>query len=206
MRRLVDAAEHGQVRGRLSGPDRAMVYRIALGTGYRSGELQSLTPESFSLDGEYPVVVVEASASKLRRRDVEPIQTALAATLRRWLQDIPRGERLFPVNRWQTLSGLKFDLRSSGIEYETDEGFADIHSQRHTYTSLAKSDAPVKVVQTLARHSTPALTLNCYSHVGLYDEAPALDALPDLTKQPPRSEPAAKTGPMTATWHKVAAP
>jgi hypothetical protein len=40
--RLIHAAEHGAVRCRLSGPDRAMLYRIAAGTGYRSEELQSL--------------------------------------------------------------------------------------------------------------------------------------------------------------------
>jgi integrase len=108
--RLVKAAEHGEVRCRLAGPDRAMLYRIALGTGYRSGELQSLTPESFDLDGEYPTITVEAGSSKRRRREVQPIQPALAALLRLWLADKPRGERIFPVNRWAILTGLKADL------------------------------------------------------------------------------------------------
>ncbi|HKM54691.1 MAG TPA: tyrosine-type recombinase/integrase, partial [Isosphaeraceae bacterium] len=80
------------------------------------------------------------------------------------------------------------DLRSAGIAYTTDEGTADFHALRHTYiTALAKSNAPVKIVQTLARHSTPVLTLGVYAHVGLYDQAPALDALPDLTQPAPRS-------------------
>src|SRR4051794_28320047 len=43
------------------------------------------------------------------------------------------------------------------------------------------SSAPVKVVQSLARHSTPTLTLGIYAHVGLFDQTGALDALPDLS-------------------------
>lgn len=34
----------------MSGPDRAMLYRLAAGTGFRAGELRSLTPASFDLE------------------------------------------------------------------------------------------------------------------------------------------------------------
>jgi integrase len=208
--RLIDAAEQGAVRCRLSGPDRAMLYRIAAGTGYRSEELQSLTPESFALEGAYPTITVEAGNSKRRRRDVQPIQPALAAMLAPWVAARPKGKPIFPVSRWAILTGLQADLRSAGIAYTTDEGTADFHALRHTYiTALAKSNAPVKIVQTLARHSTPVLMLGVYTHVGLYDQAPALDALPDLTRPAPRSEPTilAPTGTDSATFecHKVAA-
>ena len=65
---------------------------------------------------------------------------------------------------------------------------ADFHALRHSYiTALAMSNAPVKVVQSLARHSTPTLTLGIYAHVGLYDQTAALDALPDLTADRPRA-------------------
>ena len=62
---------------------------------------------------------------------------------------------------------------------------------------LAKSNAPVKVVQTLARHSTPTLTLGTYSHVGLFDHTAALVALSDLSEQPTRNE--AASLPVTGT-------
>src|SRR5262249_51388920 len=76
------------------------------------------------------------------------------------------------------------DLEAAGIPYWDASGrVADFHCLRHSYlTALAKSNAPVKVVQTLARHSTPTLTLGVYAHVGLYDQAAALDALPDLSR------------------------
>jgi hypothetical protein len=49
---------------------------------------------------------------------------------------------------------------------------------------LAKSNLPVKVVQTMARHSDPKMTLNVYSHLTVHDTSTALDALPDLSKRP----------------------
>jgi len=174
----------------MTGPDRAMLYRITVGTGFRSEEVQSLTLDSFDLDGPYPTITIEAGKSKRRRRDVQPIQPALASLLQPWLAGRPEGTPVFPVDRWEILEALKADLRAAGVEYRTDEGYADFHALRHTYiTTLAKSNAPVKVVQSLARHSTPVLTLGVYTHLGLYDQTPALDALPDLTKPAPRSEP-----------------
>jgi integrase len=193
--RLTAFAESGPERGNLSGTDRAMLYRIAAGTGFRSEELQSLTPESFALDGDYPTITVEPKDSKRRRRDVQPIHAALASMLKAWLAQRPEGQPVFPADRWQILEALKADLKVAGIEYETDEGFADVHSLRHGYiTALAKSNAPVKIVQSLARHSTPVLTLGVYTHLGLYDQTPALDALPDLTKTPPTTQTARKIG------------
>ena len=63
---------------------------------------------------------------------------------------------------------------------ETASGTADFHCLRHSYvTALAMSNAPVKVVQSLARHSTPSLTFGIYAHVGLHDQAPP--SMPCLT-------------------------
>ncbi len=84
-----------------------MFYLIAAGTGYRSGELQSLTPESFELEGPCPTITVQAVDSKSRSRDVQPIQTALAAMLKPWLSRKPEGQRIFPVSRWAILEALQ---------------------------------------------------------------------------------------------------
>jgi integrase len=45
----------------MTGTDRAMLYRVAMGTGFRSGELRSLTPESFDLNGNTSRFTVEAA-------------------------------------------------------------------------------------------------------------------------------------------------
>ncbi|WP_422930849.1 hypothetical protein [Singulisphaera sp. PoT] len=43
---------------------------------------------------------------------------------------------------------------------------------------MAQSSVPEWTIQTLARHSTPTLTLGVYSHVGLADQSATLAALP----------------------------
>lgn len=60
---------------KISGPDRAMIYRLALGTGFRAKELRSMTPASFDLHADPPTVSVTATHSKRRRNDVQPIRT-----------------------------------------------------------------------------------------------------------------------------------
>ena len=69
----------------MSGPDRAMVYRLAAGTGFRASELRSLTPASFNLEANPPTVTVGTSYSKRRREDVQPIRPDLAALIAPWL-------------------------------------------------------------------------------------------------------------------------
>jgi len=55
-------------------------------------------------------------------------------------------------------------LRPPGIPKLTDEGKFDFHAARTAYiTFLLESGATVKEAQTLARHSTPTLTMNTYA-------------------------------------------
>src|SRR4029079_3783901 len=86
---------------------------------------------------------------------------------------------------------IRHDLEAAGLPYRDASGrVADFHALRHSYiTALAMSKAPVKVIQSLARHSTPSLTLGIYAHVGLYDQTAALDALPCHPGAVPDTEP-----------------
>jgi integrase len=95
LRRILDAAERGPVVLTLTGPDRAMLYRLAMATGFRANELRTLTPEAFDLDGDPPTVTAKAAYSKRRRDDVQPIQPEMAAALRPWLAARPSGKPLF---------------------------------------------------------------------------------------------------------------
>ena len=51
------------------GPERAMLYRVALESGLRAGELRSLVVGSFKLRGQPATITVKASYSKRRRED-----------------------------------------------------------------------------------------------------------------------------------------
>ncbi len=190
--RLIDATERRTMpQLNLSGPDRAMLYRLAVGTGFRASELRSLATSSFGLDAEPPTVTVEAAHSKRRRTDCQPIRQDLSEVLRLWLQDRPAGERPFTKLPRDTARMLRGDLKAAGIPYTDDDGrVVDFHSLRHTYISgIVASGASVKVAQELARHSTPTLTIGRYSHARLHDLQGALDGLPGLTPTDRTSEP-----------------
>jgi integrase len=194
--RVIQAAESGRTVKNLTGPDRAMLYLVAAGTGFRRNELRTLTPESFNLDGDPPTVLVKAAFSKRRRDDVQPIPVALANRLRPWLATRPAGEPLFGRLTTRTAEMLRVDLEAAGVPYETSEGRADFHGTRVTYiTNLVASGASVKTCQTLARHSDPSLTIGVYAKTSLHDVQGAVEALPNLAPQEkPPTEPLARTG------------
>ena len=57
----------------------------------------------------------------------------------------------------------------------------DVHALRHTFgTMLAKAGVSLQVAQRAMRHSTPTLTANVYTHLGLLDVADAVSRLPVL--------------------------
>jgi hypothetical protein len=90
---------------------------------------------------------------------------------------------------------LRVDLEAAGIPYETDAGIADFHSLRGCYISyLVSSGASVKTCQTLARHSTPSLTIGVYAKASLHDISGAVEALPDLTTRARQPKALRKTG------------
>ncbi|WZP00724.1 tyrosine-type recombinase/integrase [Isosphaeraceae bacterium EP7] len=90
--RLIRAAERGPVVYGLCGTDRAMAYRLAVGTGYRVNELRALTLENFHLDGSHPRVVLRPAETKNRRGADQPLPAPLAEELRGWLASKPRGD------------------------------------------------------------------------------------------------------------------
>ncbi len=178
---LIRTAEAGPRRYGLSGPDRAMLYRLAAGTGFRAGELGSLTPESFRLGGDPPLVVVSAAYSKRRREDEQPISHALAELLRPWLARRPAGLHVFDVARLSEATGrmIREDFEAAGIQARDASGdVLDFHGLRHSYVStLVRSGASVKEAQELARHSTPTLTFGRYAHVRRHDLARVVERL-----------------------------
>jgi hypothetical protein len=188
-----------------------MVYRLALGTGFRAKELRSLTPESFELDGDMPAVIVAAAYSKHRRKDRQPIRRDLADMLRPWLADKPQGQPVFGRLPSGTSRILQSDLaaaRKAWLQEAPSEGtrrarekcdflkyenaaaeVVDFHAMRHTYISgIVAGGASVKTAQELARHSDPALTIGRYSHARPRDMQNALDTMPSLVPAAPKAE------------------
>ncbi len=166
---------------------RGLLYRLALETGLRAGELRSLTVSSLLLDTDSPVVTLSAGASKNRKAARQSISAALAAELRDFATGEPR-EQLFALPaEWQLAKMLRADLEaaralwladadcpeerntraeSDFLKAETSTGqVLDFHSLRHSTGSwLARAGVAVPTIQRVMRHSTPVLTLGTYGH------------------------------------------
>jgi integrase len=162
--------------GMLTGLDRAILYRLAAGTGFRANELRTLTPECFRLDGEDPSVVVRAAYAKNGREAVQPIRRELADRLRPWLATREPGVPVLAVPV-RTAEMLADDLRRAGIPYRDAElRVADFHSLRAAYiTGLVRSGVDPATAQRLARHSDVRLTLSTYTTTGRADMRKALE-------------------------------
>jgi integrase len=167
----------------LSGEDRAILYLVASYTGLRASELASLTPSGFDLDTDHPTVRVHAAYTKNGQEAVLPIRPDLASMLRSYLAGMESDTPVWP-GTWVERSShmLQKDLERAGVAYRDDDGrYRDFHSLRHRFgTELAMANVPPKVAQTLMRHSTITLTMDRYSHAGLFDVAGSLDKLPPL--------------------------
>jgi integrase len=196
LRRLIEATREAPPWQGLSGPDRSMLYMIGAATGFRRSELASLTPASFCLHVEPPVIVCEAAYTKNGRTAEQPIPDALAVALRPWVAAKAADRPVFDPLPEKTGRMLKADLTRAGIAAVDASGrVVDMHSLRHGFiTTLARAGVPIKTLQTLARHSDPKLTLNVYTHLTVHDTAAALGALPDLTGPAAHPEPMAATG------------
>lgn len=162
------------------GETRSRIYMLSYLTGLRRGELASLTPQSFNLDGNPATLTVEAACSKHRRTDVLPLHPELVSMLREWLAELSPNEPMFPkLKNRRTWLMVKRDLEGAGIEYETADGVADFHAAgRHSYiTELMRNGATLPEAKELARHSDVKMTMR-YTHIGIEDQAEAIRRLP----------------------------
>jgi len=195
LRRLLDNTRHGPEHKGMTGPERAMLYRLAVETGLRAGEIRSLTRASFDLDSNPPTVKLQAAYSKRRREDILPLRPDLADGLRVFTATLTPVTLVFKMpKKDQVIDMLRADLQDAGVAYRDDAGrVVDFHALRHTFISnLAAGGVHPKTAQTLARHSTIALTMDRYSHTFHGEQVEALNVLPDLSHAEHR--PVKKTG------------
>ena len=166
LQRLLDAAYNGPDRcGRtklgelawdMTGPERAMLYCVAMETGLRSSELRSLTKSSFNLDADPQEVTVDAAYSKRRRRDTLPLRPDTAESLKPLLPKLAPAATVFKMPRKEVVarSPLRPDLdaarekwlaealdaqdranreASDFLSYIDDAGrYRDFHALRHS--------------------------------------------------------------------------
>ena len=178
--RLISVTRASKTRRRLSGEDRSWLYSLALVTGLRRSELQSLTPESFDLDADPPTVFVAGAHTKNGKDAIQPLPAHIIAELRTWLSSKPAYAPLFPPDRNSSLM-IKADLKAAAIPAD---GF-DFHCLRHTYATLVdRCGGSHKDTMELARHANAKLTFGTYAHTRLEDLGRVVNKLPDLWAKP----------------------
>jgi integrase len=179
--RLLEATAAGPPFRGIAGADRLVMYTLAAQTGFRAGELASLTSASFDLAADPPSVTVEAAYSKRRRRDSQPLRKDVAVMLEKYLRGRPRRQRVWP-GTWRDRAAemVRIDLAAAGIPFEDEDGRSfDFHALRGQFiTFLAARGVHPKAAQMLARHSTITLTLDHYTHLDRREAARALKRLP----------------------------
>lgn len=184
---VATTAASPHVRGRMNGSDRAMLYLVASYTGLRASELWSVAPEQVDLAGDLPTMTVLAGYSKRREEERIPLPPILVEQLRPWMKGRPAGQSLWP-GKWATghraAEMLRGDLKEAGIAYKDVSGQAfDFHSLRGQFiTGLSRAGVPLVHAQKLARHSTPTLTANYYTHLGRKELADQVKKLPPPPK------------------------
>lgn len=170
----------------LTGEDRYHLYLTACATGYRRGELRTLTPASFDLIGDPPSVTVPGKKTKNKQLAVQPLAADVVTALAAYLAGRPDDAPLWPYLK-AVVEALRHDLADAGIPYvvEGPEGplYADFHALRHSYVRLLdEAGLSVKTAMSLARHSDPRLTLARYAKPQLSDLGTAVDRLPVLAE------------------------
>jgi integrase len=197
-RRLLEAAAAGPESFGMSGPERSLLYRLAIETGLRANELRSLHVESF--DFEQLTVKVESQDTKNRQEALLPLRADTAANLRQFFTGKLPGVKAFG-GRYKQLSDkthlfIKADLEAAGIAYVDESGrYADFHSLRHTCgTFLAAAGVHPKTAQTIMRHSDINLTMSRYTHTLTGQESQAVESLTDLSQPSRQAQQAKATG------------
>jgi len=201
---LLSVTEESRERGGLTGPERAVLYRLAIETGLRRSELASLTRRSFDLNGKKPSVTVHAASSKNRRESHLPLRPEMVSLLRSHLAtklpDVPAFR--IPTRTAEMIQADLAAARSYWIaQASSDQDIADreaseflvahdglgriidFHALRHTTGSLlASSGVHPKTAQGVMRHSTITLTMDRYTHTHQDAERAAVESLPSFAK------------------------
>ncbi len=136
LRRLMDVTQSGPMVLGLTGPERALCYRLAVATGLRYSELASIRPESF--DWTAPSVTVAAGYTKNGQTATFPLPIDLVADLAAYVATVAPGAPVFRLKADKGAKMLRYDLAAAGIPYRDAAGLVfDFHSLRCETATLA---------------------------------------------------------------------
>jgi len=152
------------MRQRLTGSERALLYRFAFETGIRPKQIRALKVSSFDLKSDPATVTSEARSTKRRRIHVQVIRPA------------GMGQRGCDGRREDRTGQERFPGRT-----ESPERMGSLLSTRHGHgTALADAGVPEKEIAASMHHASRKTTAR-YLHTNREAVASAIAALPDLS-------------------------
>jgi integrase len=193
MRALIEAAEAGAPFKSMTGPMRALCYRLAVASGLRYSEIGSIAPESF--DWQASAVTIRAAYAKNGQTVTLPIAPELAADLRTYVATIEPRTPIFPLPHDKGAAMVRRDLEAAGILYRDAAGLVfDFHSLRCEMATLADAaGVSPRVVQRMMRHSKLEMT-GRYTRPRAVDMESAALMLPSLRTEQEKPKALAATG------------
>lgn len=163
------------------GRERALLYKTAVYTGLRRGELAEVRVKYLHLDRKpYPSVELPGEFTKNGEEARLLLVPSLAEELKAWIADTGRGpeDTVFDVPT-KVMPGMLLDLKRAGIDYRDERGrYADFHALRKSAnTMLGLAGVPPRIRQLFMRHSDIRLTMATYDDAAMQDMAEAVKAL-----------------------------
>jgi site-specific recombinase XerD len=178
--RLLAATVKASDRYGMTGLQRAVLYRVAIESGLRRGELASLTVGAF--DCARAVIRLEGKAAKDRCKAEQPVTLALAAHMGEYFKDRADDEQAFALGKWaRTADMLHEDLAEAGIPARSPGGQEVVfHSFRHTLrTELVRQRVSEAVIDRIMRHKPQGIGKRIYTHVSELEIRAAIERLPE---------------------------
>ncbi len=164
------------------GRERWLMYRLAVLTGLRRGELSRLRCSHLDLDRKpFARLNLPAHLTKNGKPARILLVPSLADDLRQWIADMgkkPSDPVVTVPGRCNLAKLHKAHLALAGIPYETDGRYADFHSLRMSANVvLRKAGIPAKERQLFLRHGKQELTTETYDDESATEMAEVVKAL-----------------------------
>lgn len=182
---------------KMTGPERALLYRTAAETGLRQSELRALKVAGCRMLGDVRAHLrvkeddTKGSGNEATLRISAGLAAAIDDHIKRF--QLKPSDSLFrkvPVSGHASAT-LQKDLAAAGIPFEDAEGERfDFHCFRGEHaTLLALGGASVHVCQKRLRHADSATTVKLYLKLGIDEvQESAVAAMPDLDHSEPEAQ------------------
>ncbi len=180
--RLLWYVENAESYQGLSGPDRALVYEVAIMGGLRKTEIRTL--EVRDVNPFNNTVTVQDHKTKNRQTRTVPLPEAVMEKIKQRVGHKTPIALVFAGVPDKTAEMLKEDLQGAEIPVSIDGQDADFHALRMTANRrMRQAGIPTKIRQAILGHKTAAMTEKIYDRVSLDEVMDAAKKVPTVPRE-----------------------